>query len=343
MRIPQVRIVDQESWATISKTFTDYNYEQSFEYATRMAARAGASALFLMVHCEERLLAAASVRLKTFPLLGRGLAYISAGPMVQHRGCVWDVALIEAVLAALKRKLVDEEGHFLCLRLPVSPLIPEEKACAIFTKLGFHATNWVRSYRTIISNIDASDRVLLSNFNSKWRTDLNFAQRAGLSIEQGSTEPIFRRFLKLFSQMRAAKDFAIDLYPEFFFSLPPQSIGLEVLIAMKDGEDVAGHVLSLLGNTAVYLFGATNDMGRATKAGYLLNWKAMLLARDRGFGWYDLGGIDPRTNPGVYRFKKRTGGQELMAIGPYEARPSGCLPILIEKLLTLRARLKPKP
>ena len=46
----------------------------------------------------------------------------------------------------------------------------------------------------------------------------------------------------------------------------------------------------------------------------------------------DLGGIDPDANPDVTRFKRRTGGLELAAPGPFEARPARMLSGLIGAL-----------
>jgi lipid II:glycine glycyltransferase (peptidoglycan interpeptide bridge formation enzyme) len=333
-----VQRVGCEAWYSIVKNFRDYNFEQSFEYTTSVAAKDHAAALFLTARAGERLLAATSLRLKIVPMLGRGLAYISGGPMMQAWGEDWSAAQSRTVLAALKNRLVEQDGHFLYIRLPIAPPPPRDEASAAFASLGFCETLRARSYRSIVCDLKASDQTLRAALHSKWRSRLNSAEKAGLTVERGTSTSFFSRFLKLFSQMRETKDFSIKVHPEFFFQLPPESIGLEVLIASKDGRDAAGHVHSLLGDTAVHLFGATNELGRSTKAGYLLNWQAMLLAKERGLGWYDLGGVDPEANPGVYEFKTRTGGQELAAVGPYEARPSGPISIILDKLFALRAR-----
>jgi lipid II:glycine glycyltransferase (peptidoglycan interpeptide bridge formation enzyme) len=144
----------------------------------------------------------------------------------------------------------------------------------------------------------------------------------------------------LFDQMRQLKDFTMGVRPRFFLALPPKNLGLQVQIATKHGEDVAGLVVSLLGDTAVALFSATNDQGRATNAGYLLYWKNMLLAKEMGLSWYDLYGINPSTNPGGYQFKKAVGGFDLTAAGPFEARRTDGLSLVIGELLTMRDRLR---
>jgi lipid II:glycine glycyltransferase (peptidoglycan interpeptide bridge formation enzyme) len=58
-------------------------------------------------------------------------------------------------------------------------------------------------------------------------------------------------------------------------------------------------------------------------AAYLLQWAAIQKAKALGCQWYDLGGIDPEGNPGVYNFKKRMGGKEIILPGPFQITPGG--------------------
>jgi lipid II:glycine glycyltransferase (peptidoglycan interpeptide bridge formation enzyme) len=44
----------------------------------------------------------------------------------------------------------------------------------------------------------------------------------------------------------------------------------------------------------------------------------MTLARDRGYKYYDLYGIDENKWPGVTRFKQGFGGKEIEYPGPYD-------------------------
>ena len=55
----------------------------------------------------------------------------------------------------------------------------------------------------------------------------------------------------------------------------------------------------------------------------MIQLNAIVVAKSHGMRWYDLGGIDPEANPGVYHFKKGLSGTEVRAAGPYEVRPGG--------------------
>lgn len=314
--------VSESEWRELTAQFADHNFEQTVEYARNSAGRSNASVRLLAVKDAERTVAAACVRLKTFPLLRRGLAYISAGPLLHLKGERSDADLQQRALAALKHRLVSVEGHILVFRLPIS-LDGAVISDRWLAQNHFAKTGLTRSYRTILVGLDGEEAALRKNLAGKWRTDLNYAQKQGLAIESGDAPRLWTRFLALFGEMHQAKNFDVHVDPRSFMTLPAAPLGLTLLIATQDGHDAAGHVVSILGDTAVYLFGATNDIGRSTKAGYLLNWQSMLLAKDAGCRWYDLGGIDPDNNPGGYRFKSRMGGHDVAALGPYRALPGG--------------------
>ena len=49
---------------------------------------------------------------------------------------------------------------------------------------------------------------------------------------------------------------------------------------------------------------------------------------------------DVPKSPGVYQFKLRMGGQEMSAVGPYEAQPPGMRGRLIDRLELVRGAIK---
>ena len=79
---------------------------------------------------------------------------------------------------------------------------------------------------------------------------------------------------------------------------------------------VAGLVASAMGDSAIYLLGATSDAGLNSKGAYLLQWTLIPWLKERGVKSYDLGGIDPEGNPGVYHFKRGLSGIDTCQIQP---------------------------
>ena len=59
-----------------------------------------------------------------------------------------------------------------------------------------------------------------------------------------------------------------------------------------------------------------------SRPGYLLQWLHIQKAKELGMRWYDLGGYND-DNQAIARFKKRTGGLQIVYPGQYEAVPKG--------------------
>lgn len=330
LRVSEVAV---EDWPGLAAGFSDLTFEQTAAYSLAAARRIGGRARFLAVAGSDGPIAAAAVRLKAVPGLGRGIGWVPGGPLVcrRDRG-VSDVA---AVLAALRAAMVDDEGHVLRIRL--SGTAPETRDAARVA--GFTPAPRPRPYRSFALDLLQDEAQLMAALQGKWRTDLRFALKSGLGIDRGQGPAIEARFLALFDRVQAAKGFNPDIPPGFHFPLSGPEYRVETLIAVKDGQDVAGIVTGTCAGSSTYLFGATGEAGRPLRAGYLLQWEAIRLARDAGCLWYDLGGVDFDTNPEVSRFKERMNGVPILA-QVWQARPPGPVGGLILGLEALRARVK---
>jgi hypothetical protein len=343
MTVLRLREVAPADWPALAAGFSDLHYEQSLAYAVPAAARLGARARFLVLERDGAPVAGAVTRIKAVPGLGRGIAWIASGPFCQPCGGVApDRETRAAILEALREELADRQGHILRLRPPALP--PEDPAdwAAAAQAAGFAPTGRANSYRSFAFDLAQDEEALMMASSGSWRRHLRAAMRAGLEVERGrpGERELGARFRALYDEMRGFKAFGESIAPEFFFGLDGPDFGCEVLMARKGGRDVAAVVAGDAGESSVYLFGATGAAGRELRAGYLLAWEGALRAKAAGLAWYDLGGVDEAENPEGFRFKSRAGGVEIVAAGPFEARPGGPLPRLVTGLEGLRARLK---
>ena len=335
-----IRVPDAD-WPALAGQFQDWTFEQSLTYGQAAAARIGGRVQYLALEQGGRLVAAAAVRIKTVPGLGRGIAWIASGPLLQPRvGPEPDAVLIRAVFEALRDELALRQGHILRLRLAGIALNDPEKLQDIATEAGFVSTNRAQGYHSLAINLHCTADVLMSNLNGKWRTDLRYALKSGLSLETGRGPDLEARFLALFRDTQTTKGFQPDITPEFHFALAGPDLRHDILIATKDGQDLAGIVIGTTGLNAVYLFGATAHIGRSLRAGYFLTWEGILLSQMRGLDWYDLGGVDFDANPDVARFKDRMNGVKIDAAGPFEVSSDRLVPRLVAGLEGARAYLR---
>ena len=103
---------------------------------------------------------------------------------------------------------------------------------------------------------------------------------------------------------------------------------------------MAGLVCSAIGESAIYLLGATNESGLKVKASYLLQWNMIQLLKEGRIRFYDLGGIDPVANPGVYHFKSGFSGVDVSHITPVSVCDNPVSAGMVKTGQFLRRRLR---
>jgi lipid II:glycine glycyltransferase (peptidoglycan interpeptide bridge formation enzyme) len=101
--------------------------------------------------------------------------------------------------------------------------------------------------------------------------------------------------------------------------LLPLGQKMNVVLAYYNGRPLTADVTSYMGDTAVGIFQASSEEGLQLGSSYLVWWKALIAAKRAGMKRYDLGGIDPKNNPSVYKFESRMGADEAVYIGAFEA------------------------
>ncbi len=320
-----VQHLDPIGWRAHASSLLDYNYRHLWEFAAACADRVGARSEQVAVLQAGETLGLASVRIKLIPVLGTGIAYITGGPLVR-RNEDRDAERLRLCLRALVHEYVERRGLVLRVMAPVGSESWNESQGAALSDAGFTFSHAMPAYRTFLLDIRRSLDEIRRNLVQKWRSCLNQSEKRGIVIRAGTSLALFQEFCDLYSPFLQRKQFEVTLPATFYRAVQerlPENDRFYVHLAEIEGRVVAGHVASFLGDTCVYLLGASNDEGRESKASYLLQWRVIQAVHERGFQWYDLGGIDPKDNPGVYHFKQGLGSQDVIAPGPLECPATG--------------------
>ncbi len=315
-----VRISERQTWQAIATSFADYNYRQSWAYALEAAERKSAAVEHVAIRHGSSIIGAAAVRIRALPFLGIGVAYVSGGPLSRTERQSAPNFLRESI-AALKWKYATCRGLSLRVAAPIQPNVTAEEVDDLFKSQGFVQQTDGRTYRTLVLDLERPLASVRECFDQKWRNCLNASERAQLDIVSGDGDDLFDQFCLLFNEFVARKGLTVDLDADFFRRIRrgcPSNEGYVVSLARVGGAPVAGHLAANHGDISVYLLGATNPLGLKRKASYLLQWHAIMASQRSGMRWYDLGGVDPDHNPGVWHFKLGMGGREIFAPGPYE-------------------------
>lgn len=339
---PIVEPVTREEWIHEARRFCDYSYRQTWAYGELLAERRRAVSVHVAIRRGNDLLGLADVRLKKAPFGLGGLAYLSWGPLVQLGGQDGLQRLVHC-MEALRDEFVKRRR--LLLRVDIQPSLREpilgDTINAALEDIGFTRATNVQQERTLIVDLNYPEETLRSQLARKWRNRLTQAQRNCLTIRTGNSSEIMQEFNELFDRFIRHKQFSVDLDAEFFScvqSNTDEASYFDVSLVEHNEHVVAGQVTSMLGDTCIYLLGARENEDLSTKASYLLQWNAITTAKRQGFGWYDLGGIDPIANPGVYDFKKGLGGKEVLSPGVFEATPSGVMGNVMRRAVDLHCQ-----
>lgn len=311
---PLIDHVTEPEWNRLLPLFADASLYQTWAYGAVSWGENNLSHLLLKQN--DQVVGMAQFRIVRIPLLSRGIAYLRWGPLYRLRDAA---APPDLVLPALMRAITDEYARRRRLLVRILPNVfrddpvgpPFEAASA---QHGFQPSTAAAPYRTIRVDLAGSFGEIRKRLDQKWRNKLNGAERNCLTIREGTGDDLFAQFTAIYRDLLARKQFETTVNIDEFARIQralPEPLKMRVLLCEKDGKVMAGLVGTTIGDTGIYLLGATSSEGMKAKGSYLLQWRMMQWLRECGCRWYDLGGVNAIKNPGVYQFKQGFGGTEL--------------------------------
>jgi lipid II:glycine glycyltransferase (peptidoglycan interpeptide bridge formation enzyme) len=317
----EVDLATPTEWASTLDLFYDANIYQTWSYGVVRWGRKNLS--HLVLKRDGEVVGMAQLRIIRPTVFSFGMAYLRWGPLCHRRGTELDAEATLCMARALQEEYVSKRGLLLQILPNVFTGSPRaqlfESAFIEFTQEPRTSAN---TYRTFVLDLAPSIEQLRKNLDKKWRNQLTRSEKNGLRIVLGSGIDEYRIFCQMYNQMWKRKAFETTVDVEEFGRLQedlPETHRMRVLICEQDGRPVAGLVASAMGDSAIYLLGATSDDGLNAKGAYLLQWTLIQWLKENGVRWYDLGGIDPEGNPGVYLFKRGLSGADVCQLTPLVA------------------------
>jgi len=334
----QVDCAAPAEWSQMLDLFDDANIYQTAAYGGVRWGERNLSRLVLK--CGGEVAAIAQFRIIRPTPLKFGMAYLRWGPLWERRGRPLDPEVPLRMARAIEDEYLRRRKLF--VRILPNAFSGSARATifrSAFAKFTAEDQESTERYRTFVVDLTRSPDELRKSLDAKWRNKLSGAEKNSLTVLAGDGCDEYRVFCAMYSQMRQRKTFETSVDVEEFGRIQealPESQRMRVLICQHQGTPVAALVVSAMGDSAIYLLGATSDAGLNAKGAYLLQWTMMLWLKERGIRSYDLGGIDPEGNPGVYSFKKGFSGEDICQIDPLAASVSAVSRGMVKAGLTLR-------
>lgn len=294
-------ILDGESWDRTVSGFDGVCQEQLFAYARKRWPGVGLEPVLFSE--QGKPVGGALVMLQRLPLGLATIALVKWGPFLAD-GQAGDA---ETVLARMVDALSEEYAGRRAMMVSILPRLEPGKGNRLVDVLetcGFSEGVNVRYPLRYVVDVRPGEEARMAAFSQKWRYNLRKAFKAGLDFEHGGPEDI-KRFMTLYRAMSDRKLFAdhsgIDTAADLM-AMPDGTARPELFFVTRGGETVAGAMIFSAGETACYLYGATNDNALGLRAGYFLHWHVIGWLRDKTKArFYDLGGTDG--SAGLLQFK----------------------------------------
>ncbi|MBN1979657.1 MAG: peptidoglycan bridge formation glycyltransferase FemA/FemB family protein [Anaerolineae bacterium] len=254
--------------------------------------------------------------------LPAAVSYVPKGPTLDYE----NTALLEEVLAHLETAARRERALFVKIDPGVRADTVKGKAVVeTLRRRGWRASREQVQFRnTMVVDLARDPDEMLAAMKPKWRYNVRLAERRGATVRRGTLADLPRLY-RMYAETAIRDGFVIR--PEAYYRDAWGSFieaGLaQPLIAEVEGEAVAMLIIFCFGEQAWYMYGASCDAHREKMPNHLLQWKAMLWAREQGCAVYDMWGapdVLEESDPmwGVYRFKRGFGGEFVEHIGAWD-------------------------
>ncbi|HSX01497.1 MAG TPA: peptidoglycan bridge formation glycyltransferase FemA/FemB family protein [Candidatus Saccharimonas sp.] len=247
----------------------------------------------------EAWVGAVQVLLWPIPRMGRFIAYVPRGPVVEPEHAA---ELLRALQAWAR------EQNALYLR--VEPAWTK----AIRPKGWMQGRHSVQLAQTYTIDLAKSEDELLEPMARKHRQYIRKAERDGVSIGRETAGDLAAMY-ELYQETARRAGFGIhgrEYYEGLLRELGERNY---LYYARYEGRPVAFLWLAAAGPVAYELYGGVNETGQEQKANYLLKWRAMTDMKALGCRVYDFNG---RLNEGVSQFKQGFGPDETDYVGTWD-------------------------
>lgn len=330
--------IDQNNWNEYVSNLPGKHILQSWEWGAAKRMNAWHPLHQVWHGSDDQVVAAALILMRGVSMSGVNLPfrvmYIPRGPLLRDW---YDSELRGRVLSDIKSLGKQHKAIFIKMdpEVEYGRGVPGEEGYSINPNTpslinDLEKAEWLSSAdqvqfkNTMTIDLSPSPEEMLARMKQKTRYNIRLASRRGVSVRKGTVGD-----LKLLYQMYAEtslrdgftirdENYYLSLWQQFI-----ESGKAEVLLAEVEGEPVAGVVIFRFAGRAWFMFGMSREAYRKKMPNYLLQWEAMIRAKEAGCVEYDLWGAPDEFTEnddlwGVYRFKRGLGGEVVRYIGAWD-------------------------
>lgn len=203
---------------------------------------------------------------------------------------------------------------------------------------------WIRPKKlmssglTMLYDLCGDQDQRLKKTTGNWRHNLKRSSRYGLCIDHWM-RPDANKISAIYREMEMLKSL-----PEQHSSLELEAIisclGNKVVVfrcLSPDGDLLAIRAAAVFGGKALDLLAASGAAARKLYATHATLWALLDWCQANGYKYYDLSGVDPVGNKGVYDFKHGTGASLVECLGEWEWASIPGISLLVNWLISRKS------
>lgn len=303
-------ITNKQEWENFVLSQTNTLFVQSIQYGEFYTA-VGEKAWIFGIYDEKKLIGGSLV-VSTHAKRGNFL-YLPYGPILPKNKK--NEALNHLVCFLRKFASSQKEYHF----VRVSPFLEDNSENkALFKNSGFrNAPMHVLAETTWMLDITKSEEQLLQNMNKNHRNLIRRCEREKVEVKKLNSTEDLNKFFELYDETARRHKFhkfSRDYITKEFENFSKKGKALVFQAWLPDGRLDSSAIIMYYGKMAAYRHGASLNNNKKIPTSYLLQWKAIKEAQNRGMNLYNFWGIAPENSSkkhpfkGITHFKKGFGG-----------------------------------
>lgn len=175
-------------------------------------------------------------------------------------------------------------------------------------------------------DLTQSEDQLLAGMKQKGRYNIKIAEKNNLTVTYSATSgrelnSFYNQYAKTGSRHKIS--YRQKKYFEQLLDILGANDYARAYIAWHEKTALASAIIVYSKASALYLYGGSSEERREMMAPYLLHWKIMNEAKEKGCKEYNFLGVAPDDSPehpwsGITRFKKQFGGFQVDVLGCYD-------------------------
>lgn len=298
---------------------------QSYEWGD-LKAKYGWRPTRLVGEEDGRIVAAVSLLRRAIPKIGRCILYAPRGPVLDTT----NADLVRDFCAYIR----DQARKLGAILVKIDPPVPVEDAAseanlraAGFKLLSSGGFGGTQPKAVMQLDLDKSEDDLMAAFHQKWRYNIRLAEKKGVTVQLDCPRADLPAFYELLRETCDRDGFLVrDLsyFENMWDALTPPGY-MRLCMTYFEGQPVAGAIVYLFGDKAMYTYGASSNEHRNVMPNHLMQWTLIKWAREQGCKWYDFRGVSPQREAvegdhlqGLNRFKAGFSPRYVEYIGEYD-------------------------